>query len=121
MQHFSNFDTHSAVKRLQTAGLTSNIAEEIVTSIALSRDYDLSHLITKEEFFKFKEENSSRFNKIDTEIAIVKQEIAIVKQEMKAEIATSKSDVLKWVIGLFIAQITTTVGLFLTLLLKLYS
>ena len=149
-----NFDTHAAVKRLVAVGLQDKIAEAVVTSIASSRDYDFSKLVTKEEFFNFKEEVSERFNAIDKEIALIKQEIKTFRKETKAdnealrkelkadnealrkeartdnntlkgelkaeidalrremetgfatlsaEIAKSKYDILKWIIGLFIA------------------
>ncbi len=51
VEHFMNFDTHAAVKRLIAVGLQDRVAEEVVTSIALGRDYDFSKLVTKEEFF----------------------------------------------------------------------
>ena len=60
-EYLANFDTHAAVKRLHAVGLEDRVAEEIVTSMVLSRDYDLSKLVTKEEFFKSKEENTERF------------------------------------------------------------
>ena len=131
-----NFDTHAAVKRLVAVGLQDKIAEAVVTSIASSRDYDFSKLVTKEEFFNFKEEVSERFNAIDKEIALIKQEIKVLRKETKAdiealrkelkadnqalrkdqetiyaklsaEIAQSKNETLRWVIGLIIVQLTS--------------
>ena len=160
VEHFMNFDTHAAVKRLIAVGLQDKIAEEVVASIARGRDYDFSKLVTKEEFGEHKQEMSERFNKIETEIALIKQEIKISRKEFKtdieasrkearadnsalkaelkaeinalrkdmeigfarlsAEIVKSKHDTLKWVIGLFIIQITSIVGFFITILVKSY-
>ena len=153
-----NFDTHAAVKRLIAVGLQDRVAEEVVSSIAHSRDYDFSKLVTKDEFFNFKEEVSARFNAIDKEIALIKQEIKVLRKETKAdnealrkelkadievlrkefksdnealrkelkadnqalrkdqetiyaklsaEIAKSKNETLRWVIGLIIVQLTS--------------
>ena len=168
VEHFMNFDTHAAVKRLIAVGLEDRVAEEVVTSIACSRDYDFSKLVTKEE-------SSKGFNKIETEIALIKQEIKASRKEFKAEIeaprkelkadieasrrelkaeieasrkearadnsalkselkaeidalrkeliaeiANSKNDILKWFVGLFVVQMTSVVGLFITILIKLY-
>ena len=143
VEHFMNFDTHAAVKRLVAVGLQDKVAEEVVASIAHSRDYDFSKLVTKdeffnfkEEFFNFKEEVSARFNAIDKEIALIKQEIKVLRKETKAdiealrkelkadnqalrkdqetiyaklsaEIAQSKNETLRWVIGLIIVQLTS--------------
>ncbi len=115
--------------------------------LVLSRDYDLSKLVTKDQFFKFREENNERFNKIDTEIVLIKQEIKALRKDTKADIealrkdtkaefanvdlkiealrkdviagvAKGKSETIKWMVGLFIAQITAVVGLLITLLIK---
>ena len=136
MQQLANFDTHAAVKRLHGVGLANEVAEEIVSSMVLSRDYDLSKLVTKDQFFKFREENNERFNKIDTEIVLIKQEIKALRKDTKAEfanvdlkiealrkdviaeVAKGKSETIKWMVGLFIAQITAVVGLLITLLIK---
>ena len=167
VEHFMNFDTHGAVKRLIAVGLQDKIAEEVVTSIARGRDYDFSKLITKDEFFKYKQEVSEKFNLVDKRFDAIDKEIALIKQEIKAfrkefkadieasrkearadnsalkselkaeidalrkeveigfarlsaEIANSKNDTLKWVVGLFIIQITSIVGFFVTILVKSY-
>ena len=88
--HSINFDTHMAIKKLCKAGLNEPVAEEIVNSIVLGRNYDFSHLVTKEDFYVFKEEMNEfkseiekRFNKIETEILLIKQELASVKKEIQ--------------------------------------
>ena len=87
-----NFDTHAAVKRLIAVGLQDRVAEEVVSSIALGRDYDFSKLVTKDEFFKFREEVSERFNKIESEIALIKQEIKVSRKELKSDIETLRKE-----------------------------
>lgn len=123
MPQLSTFDTHAAVKRLHKVGLATEVAEEVVASILLSRDYDISKLATKEEFFKFREDFSEhkqalteRFSKIDAEIFVIKQDVEFLKENMAtksdlsnlrkdlmAEISKSKNETLRWFIGLFIA------------------
>ena len=120
-EHLMNFDTHAAVKRLHAVGLEDRVAEEIVTSMVLSRDYDLSKLVTKEEFFKSKEENNERFNSVDKRFDAIDKEIALIRQEIKnnrketkadiealkkdviAEIAKGKNDTIKWMVSLIFA------------------
>ena len=115
MERLNNFDTHSAVKRLVTAGLKDKVAEEIVQSMVLSRDYDLSKFVTKDEFFKAQQKNSERFNSIDKELALIKQEIGTLRKEFKsgnealrkdilAEISKSKAETIKWLVGLFVGS-----------------
>mgnify|MGYP000240406458 CR=1 FL=1 len=176
------FDTHAAVKNLESAGLATPAAEMIVKNIVDSRNFDLSNFITKDKFISFQTEikttvaqkisaitsdttvmqNDSEWikqnmvtkselkaeiaevrNELKAEIAEVRTEIAGVKSELKAEIAEirtelkaeiaeiksnieekistlrlslenkiseSKIDMIKWMVGLMIAQITILVG-----------
>lgn len=140
MEHLANFDTHGAVKRLLAVGLEDKVAEEIVASMVLSRDYDLSKLVTKDEFFKSQQKNAERFNSFDKRFDAVDKEIALIHQEIKnltkqfksdnealrkdtksefskvdlkidalkkdvvAEIAKSKTETIKWLVGLFVGS-----------------
>jgi septal ring factor EnvC (AmiA/AmiB activator) len=126
-----NFDTHSAVKHLHSAGLDDKIAEAIVDSIAISRKSDLSNLVSKDDFFEFKEEVNTKFNAIDKRFDKLENSILDLKKDTKADIdsfrkdtkadmdslrkdvaaeiaklsvqiANNKNDMLKWIIGLFI-------------------
>ncbi len=74
-RYYEDFDTHTAVKRLIASGLASEAAEAIVNSISAGRRADLSHLVTKEEFFAFKEEHKD-------DILSVKNEIQALKSDM---------------------------------------
>ncbi len=68
-------DTHGLVKRLVAAGFPEPQAEAVTDVVWESRQFDLSNLATK------------------TDIA-----------ELKASIAESRADLLKWVIGLLLVQ-----------------
>ena len=130
-EHFTNFDTLAAAKQLHAAGLEDRIAEAIVNSISISRKTDLSNLVSKDDFFEFKEEVKERFNQIDQKFSQVdkrfteiehsieslkkdtKSEIESLKKETKSEMellrkdiiaqmAVNKNSITQWLIGLFV-------------------
>lgn len=77
------FDTHRFVKRLTENGFTEQQAETLAEEhVALIN----SNLATK------------------ADIAAVTADIEALRQETKAEIATLKADLLKWMFGALIAQ-----------------
>ena len=77
------FDTHRFVKRLTGCGFTEQQAETLADEqVALLN----SNLATK------------------TDIAEIKSEIETLRHETKVGIEASKSELMKWMIGLMIAQ-----------------
>ena len=77
------FDTHRFVKRLTESGFTERQAETLAEEhVALLN----ANLATK------------------TDIEAVKAGIETLRQETRAEIATVKADLLKWLFGALIAQ-----------------
>jgi len=111
-EHFTNFDTLAAVKQLHAAGLEDRIAEAIVNSISISRKTDLSNLVSKDDFFDFKEEVKERFDTINKEIISIKHDIHDLKKDTKSEMellrkdiiaqmAINKNSITQWLIGLF--------------------
>ena len=139
-ESFANFDTHAAVKHLHAAGLEDKIAEAIVDSISISRKADLSNLVSKDDFFDFKEEVNEKFSHIDKRFDYVDKEITLIKKEIhdlrkdtktdmesfkkditsefESKILANKTSLIQWMVGLFMAQMTTMVILFLSTLIK---
>ena len=111
-EHFTNFDTLAAVKQLHAAGLEDRIAEAIVNSISISRKTDLSNLVSKDDFFDFKEEVKERFDTVNKEIISIKHDIHDLKKDTKSEMELLRKDIIaqmtinknsitQWLIGLF--------------------
>ena len=77
------FDTHRFVKRLTDCGFTEQQAETLAEEhVALLN----ANLATK------------------ADIARVEAGIEALRQETKAEVAAAKNELMKWMIGLLIAQ-----------------
>lgn len=132
-ESFANFDTHAAVKHLHAAGLEDKIAEAIVDSISISRKADLSNLVSKDDFFDFKEEVNEKFSHIDKRFDNIDREIESLRKDTKTDLESFKKDItsefeskilanktslIQWMVGLFMAQITTMAALFITILIK---
>lgn len=143
-ESFANFDTHAAVKHLHAAGLEDKVAEAIVDSISISRKADLSNLVSKddffdfkEDFFHFKEEVNEKLSHIDREIKSLKKDTKAdieslrkdtktdlesfkkdITSEFESKILANKTSLIQWMVGLFMAQVTTMVVLFLGALIK---
>ncbi|MDJ1305851.1 MAG: CCDC90 family protein [Candidatus Midichloria sp.] len=83
------FDTHAVVKPLQGAGLSIEAAEEITQSILLGRDYDISMLASKTDFFELKES----ITKVESEIVTIKGEIEALRTETRADIEALKKEI----------------------------
>ena len=93
-EHFTNFDTLAAVKQLHAAGLEDRIAEAIVNSISISRKTDLSNLVSKDDFFDFKEEVKERFDTVNKEIISIKHDIHDLKKDTKSEMELLRKDII---------------------------
>ena len=130
----ATFDTHSAVKKLISAGVAEKQAEEIINVIRTSQDTDLSKLVSKEQFsllerdfenFKdivatkadisdlrteLKTEIGNLRTELKTEIGDLrtelKTEIADLRTELKTEIHTTKNDTIKWFVAISFTQIS---------------
>ena len=103
--HYNTFDTHKYIKALVAQGLKESQAETIVTTILESRDVDLSKLLTKEEFTEFKHFTREQFLCLQNQIDLIKKDISLLREEIKAEIASVKFDILKWIIPFLIGII----------------
>ena len=95
------FDTHRFVKRLTDCGFTEQQAETLADEhVALLN----ANLATKADVASIEE----RIAKVEASMDALRQEtradIESLRQETRAAIEASKSDLMKWLIGLLIAQ-----------------
>lgn len=96
------FDTHDFVKKLKGAGFSEEQAEVLTelqkttvsTTMEQARhDYELDDLATKRDLKE------------------LELKIELVKSELKREIAETKADLIRWVVGVGLLQITIIAGL----------
>lgn len=100
------FDTHEFVKELKEAGFSEQQAE-VITKLQKSavsstleqarHDYELDDLATKRD------------------IRDVDLKIELAKAELKRDIAETKADLIRWVVGVGLLQITLIAALMLKL------
>ena len=95
-----SFDTHKYIKALVAKGMKEPQAELIISTIVETREFDLSKLVTKEEFAELRSYTREQFTKFSTEIDIIKRDLASLKENMatKVDLAELKFDILKWLI-----------------------
>lgn len=100
------FDTHDFVKRLKGAGFSEEQAEVITdlqkttvlnTLEQARHDYELDDLSTKRDLKE------------------VELKIELVKSELKRDLAETKAELVRWVVGVGILQITIIAALLLRL------
>jgi len=125
MSAITPFDTHKAVKALQSAGFDDAQAEVVVDTIGeaitghLATKADISELRVdlKEEIAEVKAELKEDIHQLDNKIDEVKAElkedihqldnkITAIRTELKEEIAALKGDnvLMKWMLGLILAS-----------------
>ncbi|MDE0334501.1 MAG: hypothetical protein OXI64_06040 [Defluviicoccus sp.] len=95
------FDTHRFVKRLTDCGFTEQQAETLADEhVALLN----ANLATKADVARIEE----RIAKVEAGMEALRQEtkagMDALRQETRAAIEASKSDLMKWLVGLLIAQ-----------------
>jgi hypothetical protein len=81
-----SFDTLDAARRLKEAGAAEPLAEAIAEVLRRARDFDLSQFATKSDLDQ-------------------------LRLATKADLAELKVEILKWVVGLMIAQTAAIVAL----------
>ncbi|MDP2904391.1 MAG: DUF1640 domain-containing protein [Methylovulum sp.] len=109
------FDTHEFVKKLKDVGFSEQQAEVITdlqkTTVSNTleqarHDYELDDLATKRDL----RETELR---LDSRIKETELKIELVKSELKRDIAETKADLIRWVVGVGLLQITIIAGLLL--------
>ena len=99
-----NVDTHALFKEFVAHGLTEPQAETMTTLV--------ENFVTKEEFQEHKDQVATK-----NDILLLKNDITLLKSELKAEMAYIKTDIIKWMMPMFLAII----GLMITVIVKLFS
>ena len=96
------FDTHDFVKKLKGVGFSEEQAEALTdlqkattlnTLEQARHDYELDNLATKRD------------------IREIELKIELVKAELKRDIAETKAELIRWVVGVGLLQITIIAGL----------
>jgi Skp family chaperone for outer membrane proteins len=132
------FDTLKLARRLQTAGMPADqasglaeaLSETMTTELATKSDLkELRSWATAEiaalrgemqaEFAKLREEmrtgQAALREEMRTGQAALREEMRTGQAQLRLEIAQSKNETVRWMIGLFIAQMTVTLGAILRL------
>ena len=100
------FDTHDFVKKLKNVGFSEEQAEAITdlqkaTSNNMleqaRHDYELDNLVTKRD--------------LEARIKETELKIELVKSELKRDIAETKAELIRWVVGVGLLQTTIIAGL----------
>ena len=104
----ATFDTLRTARRLKEAGASEPVAEAIAEALRESREFDLAQLATKADLATL---GSDLRREIATLRGDLRGEIATLRGELLAKIEGAKVDILKWVIGLMIAQAALIVTL----------
>lgn len=103
------FDTHRVVKRLREAGFNEAQAETFTDVLNESRAFDLTELATKADLVELRTE-------LKAEIAASRTEFKGEMAALRLEIERAKTDILKWIVPLILAQIAVMIGLLAKLL-----
>ncbi|MFI3197847.1 MAG: DUF1640 domain-containing protein [Methylococcaceae bacterium] len=104
------FDTHEFVTELKQAGLSESQAEAITrlhrqaanaTIDYVKHEHSLENVITNKD--------------LDARIKETDLKIELVKSELKRDIAETKAELIRWVVGVGLLQITIITALLLKL------
>ena len=100
MTQLATFDTYKIIKRLESKGASTDLAQEIVQAIQEGRTLELSALVSKNDFYDFKDEfyefkesiynfrdeTKERFSKLESEIKLIKKELGAVENRLDSKI-----------------------------------
>lgn len=81
----SVLDTHRIVKRLRDAGVPDELAETWTDILRETRELDLSQLATKGD-------------------------LELVRADLRREIGDTRTELIKWTVGVGFAQVVTLIG-----------
>ena len=97
------FDTLTFSKKMQNAGMTQNLAEQLAYSLLNFQNNQFENLLTKNEFKKFEKEVRRDIEDVKSDIEEVKNDI----EEVKNDIEEVKNDIeeVRWDIEEFRAEI----------------
>ena len=103
-------DTHAFVKTLTAAGMPEAQAEAVTTLVTAAREADTAQLVTKADLQITAAELKAEFKaELQREIGGVKTELQHESSSLRAELAATRSDLLKWMIGLVLGAVLLNV------------
>ncbi|MCX7069230.1 MAG: DUF1640 domain-containing protein [Methylococcales bacterium] len=111
------FDTHDFVKKLKGAGFSEEQAETLTdlqkttstnTLEQARHDYDLENITSKKDFELLELNLKRDIKQLETDL---KKDIEILRLETKRDISESKAELIRWVVGVGLLQITIIAGL----------
>ena len=105
------FDTHEFVTKLKQAGLSESQAEAITrlhrqaanaTIDYVKHEHSLENVVTNKD--------------LDVRIKETELKIELVRSELKRDIAETKAELIRWIVGVGLLQITIITALLLKLI-----
>jgi uncharacterized protein with PIN domain len=112
-------DTLAVSKDLKAAGFSEEQAEALTRVVSRAQDVDLTHLATREEQAAIRMEVEALRQSTKADIEALRQstksDAEAIRQSTRADIADLKSELLKWIIGLFGVQTIAVIGALIAL------
>lgn len=111
------FDTYEFVKKLKEVGFSEEQAHTItdlqkIASLSsqeqTKHDYDLENMTSKKDFELLELNLRRDIKELETNL---KKDIEILRLETKRDIAENKAELIRWVVGVGLLQITIIAGL----------
>ncbi|MBF0161946.1 MAG: DUF1640 domain-containing protein [Magnetococcales bacterium] len=106
------FDSYAYVRRLRDAGMDEQqaaIQAEAFMTLAEDR------LATKQDITELKRDIETTKAELKRDIAAMDAKVETTKAELRREIEVAKSETIKWMIGLALAQLAMMGGILMTL------
>lgn len=127
MMQFITFDTYEHIEKLKAVGLAEPQAKAIVDAMKQAHTELATRQDVEQLGLKLDAKIDSVERRLDAKIGLLKQDLVQAEQRLDAkidsvksalelQIASFKADIIRWILGLFFAQIGLLVGLF-----KLFS
>ena len=107
------FDTLKLAKRLAAAGMSPAQAEGLAEGLS---EVMTTELATKSDLKELRGWATAGFADVRTAFAKVREEMRTGHAQLRLEIAQSKNETVRWMIGLSVAQMTVTLGTLLRLI-----
>jgi predicted transposase YdaD len=111
------FDTHEFVTELKHAGLSESQAEAITrlhqqaanaTIDYVKHEHSLENVVTNKDL-------DARIKETELKIELVKSELKLDIESVRKEIAETKAELIRWVVGVGVLQVTIITALLLKL------
>jgi hypothetical protein len=90
----TTLDTHELVKDLKSAGFTEDQAEAVTRAVKQSQQLDFSDLAAKTDVATFRSEFLAKLDNVEAKLTNL----------IRAELAETRADLLKWGISLALGQ-----------------